>query len=85
MVTFSMKLSTMLLFSVVIWKKKKPVNITIKNVTEDYYGEVTVIHYYQLKQPSFSNLWEMVKATTSWLFLMGYQRFITSTQNTGLP
>ena len=69
---------------VVIWKKKT-VNITIKNVTEDYYGEVTVIHYYQLKQPFFSNLWEMVKATTSWLFLMGYQRFITSTQNTGLP
>ena len=66
---------------VVIWKKKT-VNITI---TEDYYGEVTVIHYYQLKQPFFSNLWEMVKATTSWLFLMGYQRFITSTQNTGLP
>ena len=65
--------------------KKKTVNITIKNVTEDYYGEVTVIHYYQLKQPFFSNLWEMVKATTSWLFLMGYQRFITSTQNTGLP
>ena len=34
-------------------KKKKPVNITIKNVTDDYYGEVTVIHYYQLKQPFF--------------------------------
>ena len=33
--------------------KKKTVNITIKNVTEDYYGEVTVIHYYQLKQPFF--------------------------------
>ena len=47
-----MKLSTMLLFSVVIWEKKT-VNITIKNVTEDYYGEVTVIHYYQLKQPFF--------------------------------
>ena len=41
------------LFVVVIWKKKKTVNITIKNVTEDYYGEVTVIHYYQLKQPFF--------------------------------
>ena len=39
---------------VVIWKKKKKtVNITIKNVPEDYYGEVTVIHYYQLKQPFF--------------------------------
>ena len=38
---------------VVIWKKKKKVNITIKNVTEDYYGEVTVIHYYQLTQPFF--------------------------------
>ena len=39
---------------VVIWKKKKTtVNITIKNVTEDCYGEVTVIHYYQLKQPFF--------------------------------
>ena len=45
-----MKLSTMLLL--LLFEKKK-VNITIKNVTEDYYGEVTVIHYYQLKQPFF--------------------------------
>ena len=45
-----MKLSTILLL--LLFEKKK-VNITIKNVTEDYYGEVTVIHYYQLKQPFF--------------------------------
>ena len=60
-----MKLSTILLLLLFEKKKKKTVNMTIKNVTEDYYGEVTVIHYYQLKQPFFSNLWEMVKATTS--------------------
>ena len=48
-----MKLSTILLLLLFEKKKKKTVNITIKNVTEDYYGEVTVIHYYQLKQPFF--------------------------------
>ena len=40
-------------YLVVVVILKKKVNITIKNVTEDYYGEVTVIHYYQLKQPFF--------------------------------
>ena len=46
-----MKLWTILLL--LLFEKEKTVNITIKNVTEDYYGEVTVIHYYQLKQPFF--------------------------------
>ena len=48
-----MKLSTILLLLLFEKKKKKTVNITIKNVPEDYYGEVTVIHYYQLTQPFF--------------------------------
>ena len=45
-----MKLSTILLL--LLFEKKK-VNVTIKNVTEDYYGEVTVIHYHQVRQPFF--------------------------------